>query len=353
MRNKYLLVTTMIAASSITLLLMPMLALGRPSNKIAVEQVSKREPVARVGDILAITVSVPDVEEVERAYSKWLHYVTTSRGKISRELATVWDTPRMEGRPYVIMQPANNAKIYLRFVQLDAVKNYVPMRTIGWNAIEILVKDPVALSKVLAQRDSPFKIIGPPRPIGPNSLVHAMQVVGPADEVLYLTNPGQTFLDESGDQMRTFVDRPFIVILGGTRIDVMLKFYELDLGLTVRGSPMKGRITVLNKAFGLDVNSTHRIGMARASSRYSIEVDEYPRTASPRYVRRGELPTAIAMVGFETASLDAFKLPFLATPRAIEGPPYDGRRVGVIRGATGELIELIESKRLPTNPVDS
>jgi hypothetical protein len=51
------------------------------------------------------------------------------------------------------------------------------------------------------------------------------------------------------------------------------------------------------------------------------------------------------MVGFEIDSLDGLKAPLLAPARAIAGAPYDGRRVAVVRGATDELIELIEAKK--------
>jgi hypothetical protein len=251
----------------------------------------------------------------------------------------------MEGREYILMQPASRANIYLRLVQVDAAPDYVPMKTIGWNAIEILVQDPVELGKTLAKKGSPFQIIGPPRPIAPNSPVHAMQVTGPAHEVLYLTNPGEAYLRASGGQgIATFVDRPFIMILGGRHIDEMLKFYHLKFGLKVSEMPSKGRITVLNKAFGLDINTTHPMGMARVSQQYSIEIDGYPEQATERPTKDGELPPAIAMVSFEVKSLDNLGVPLLAPAVRIASAPYNGRRVGVVRGVTGELIELIQSK---------
>ena len=111
------------------------------------------------------------------------------------------------------------------------------------------------------------------------------------------------------------------------------------------GGTSMARMTVLNKANGLDIETTHPISSARIPGGVSIEIDGYPATATPRPTRKGELPPAIAMVGFEIDSLDHLKVPFLAKPRAIAGKPYSGRRVAVVRGGAGELIELIETPK--------
>jgi hypothetical protein len=43
-------------------------------------------------------------------------------------------------------------------------------------------------------------------------------------------------------------------------------------------------------------------------------------------------------------SLDAVKVPLLARAHAIASQPYAGRRVGMVRGPAGELIELVETQ---------
>ncbi|MGH9434443.1 MAG: hypothetical protein ACRD06_00420 [Terriglobia bacterium] len=245
----------------------------------------------------------------------------------------------MAHRQYVIMQPASGAKIYLRFVQVDPIPGYVPMRSTGWNAIESLVQDPDGLARRLSMAGSPFKIEGRPRPLGPGSPIRAMQVVGPAKEILYFTHlpngPGE------GPRAKTYVDRPFVIILGGTNLDAMRQFYH-DLGAQTEDRTMQARITVLNRAFGFDLNARHPITMARISPQYSIEMDGYPASAVERPSRPGELPPAIAMVSFEVNSLDNLKFPAVAPPKRILSFPYQGRRVAVLKGATGELVELVE-----------
>src|SRR5689334_14749032 len=115
--------------------------------------------------ILIITLGVPDVGAMESAYSQWLGYTVEAHAKVDKDLASVWAAPAMTGRPYVLMQPESKGKIYLRFVQVDAAAGYVPMKTFGWNAIEIMVKDPDELAQRLAKPGSPFEIIGQPRPL--------------------------------------------------------------------------------------------------------------------------------------------------------------------------------------------
>jgi catechol 2,3-dioxygenase-like lactoylglutathione lyase family enzyme len=293
--------------------------------------------------ILIITLGVPDVSVTEQAYTQWLSYEVAERGAVGRDLAGAWNAPRMAGHKYSLLKPQSKANIYLRFVQVNAVDGYVPMKTFGWNAIEMLVQDPDLLAEKLGQPGSPFQIVGVPRSLGPNSPIRAMQVVGPAKEVLYLTRipPGSS---NGMGSATTPVDRPFIMIVGGPDLEQMRSFYAQKLGLNVSGSAT-ARMTVLNKAHGLDIETTHPLSMARVSPQYSLEIDGYPPSATARPVRRGELPPAVAMVGFEVDSLDHADLPLLARPRIIKASPYLGRRIAVTRGAGGELIELIEAAR--------
>jgi catechol 2,3-dioxygenase-like lactoylglutathione lyase family enzyme len=293
--------------------------------------------------ILIITFGVPDVTVMEHAYTQWLSYEVTERGQVDRELAGAWSAPRMAGRKYSLLRPQSKANVYLRFVQVNAADGYVPMKTFGWNAVEVLVQDPDQLAEKLGQPGSPFQIVGVPRSLGPNSPIRAMQVVGPAKEVLYLTRiPPNSGTGLGG--ATTPVDRPFIMIVGGPDLEQMRSFYAQKLGLSVGGSSA-ARMTVLNKAHGLDIETTHPLSMARVSPEYSIEIDGYPPSATPRPVRRGELPPAVAMVSFEVDSLDRADLPLLARPRMIKASPYLGRRVAVTRGAGGELFELIEAAK--------
>jgi hypothetical protein len=290
--------------------------------------------------ILIVTVGTPDVQATQKAYSQWLDYTVESRGEVSEELAAVWNAPKMAGRDFVLMQPRSKEEIYLRFVQVDALDGYVPMKTFGWNAIELLVQDPDDLAAKFAKPDSPFKIVGPPRTLGPNSPIRAMQVIGPGNETLYLSRVPPDF---RGGPAKTPVDRPFILIVGGPKQQAIRDFYQNVLGID-SSDPVMARMTVLNTAHGLDVETTHPLSVARLSSKYGVEIDGYPPSAIERKVRPGEIPAAIAMASVVVKSIDELKAPLLAPARKIGAKPYAGRRAAVVRGGAGELIEFIEEE---------
>ena len=84
--------------------------------------------------IIIVTLSVLNLGPVENAWREHLGYETRERGVIGQELARIWATPAAIGRNYLIMQPASQAEVYLRFVEGPEVDGYAPLKTHGWNA---------------------------------------------------------------------------------------------------------------------------------------------------------------------------------------------------------------------------
>ena len=291
--------------------------------------------------ILLVTLSAPNLKAVEGAYRDYLGYKVTARGKVPRELASAWGAPASAGHNYILMQPESGEEVYLRFIESEATEGYAPLRTFGWNCTEILVKDPDSLARKLA--NSPFKIIGPPRNLSSNEDIRAMQVTGPANEVLYLTRitPGKSAFDLGS--AKTDVDRVFIVVLGGRDMEAMRNFYTNEMKLPVT-APSGTRISVLSKAHGMDPERLHQLAVARLPRQFLIEIDEYPQSATLRPKRDGYLPPGLSIVSFAVDSIDAFKLDLIQPPVVIKESPYNGRRVAVTAGAAGELIELVETK---------
>jgi len=296
-------------------------------------------PAALLQRIKMVTVSAPDLAAAETLYTKWLGHTVAERGKISAALAASWGAPKMAGRRFVSFRPESGVDVYIRAVQSDAVAEYEQRRTTGWNAIEIIVDDVHALAEKLKQ--SPYEILGGPRPLGGGGLasIHAMQIVGPSKEVLYLTC-------ETGDRQKSnlpipksFVDRPFIMILAGTDYAAMEKFYMGRLGLVAGGkypSPVKGGVW---NGFPVPEDFVFTLGVVRfAEKGNSIELDGYPASVPQRPQRAGHLPPGIAMSSFSVRSLDALDLPYIKPPAA----HYGKTRAATFVGPAGELVELIE-----------
>jgi catechol 2,3-dioxygenase-like lactoylglutathione lyase family enzyme len=291
--------------------------------------------------IIAVTMTVPDLAPVERAYADYLGYRVVGRGRLAAGLAESWGTPALAGRDFLLMQPESGAPAYLRLIRQDAVEGFAAMRTHGWNSNEILVEDTHAVHERL--KDSPFRIVGEPKGLSMNPEIIAMQALGPADELVYLTRiPAGKSLFNLGSA-QSFVDRTFIVVLGGPDMEAMRRFYADRLAMPVTAA-MDSKISVLAKAWDLPVGHDFRLAIVQFPENFLIELDEYPSAATPRPQRPGELPPGMSMVSFSVKSLDALELEFLAQPRRIEAAPYDGRRTALMRGAAGEYIELIEER---------
>jgi catechol 2,3-dioxygenase-like lactoylglutathione lyase family enzyme len=289
--------------------------------------------------IIAVTMTAPDLAAVERAYGEFLGYRVVERGAVSAELASAWNAPAVAGREFLLMQPESGEPVYLRVVQQEAIAGFEAMKTWGWNSNEILVQDTYAIRERL--EGSPFRIVGEPRGLSMNPEIIAMQAIGPAEELIYLTRipEGKSLFNLGSAQ--SFVDRTFIVVLGGPDMQAMRSFYGEKLGMPTT-DPAPSTISVLAKAWGLPPDHSFPLGLVRFERDFLIELDEYPVGATARPQRQGELPPGMAMVTFGVKDLDALDVEFLSAPRRIEHPPYSGGRATLIRGAAGELIELVE-----------
>jgi hypothetical protein len=223
---------------------------------------------------------------MENAYTQALHFSVVERGAVSSSLASVWAAPKMRGHAYTLMRSPGGQNLYLRFVQLDETPNYRPMTTFGWNAMAIAVADPeTAAAKIGAVRLEESK--GLPS--------DAIKVIGPAHEVWVLTHA------------------------------------ESDPAASIRlflGSP--------------DLPMTQRYFRERLRTN-AIPVEAFQMKAKRRPQRKDELAPAVAVVSFETPSLESVRGLLIAPPKRIKGVPYNGRRVGALRGTALEIIEVVET----------
>ena len=291
--------------------------------------------------ILIVTVMAANLLQVEQAYEDELDYRVIGRGAISADLATGWGAGLLTGRRYVILQPSSNEPVYLRFIEDISGEPLTPMKTEGWNAVEILVKDPDALAQAL-DRSKHFRVVGQPRFLTEKQNIKAMQAIGPANELIYFTNISHP--EKSGFGLRparSYVDRVFIMVVGARDHSALSDFYRSALGLPVT-DPMPYRIGVLSSAYNLPPDTRHDLSVVQLSQRFLIELDRYPDAASVRYTAPGSLPPGIAMVTFEVEKLQAH-LPYVAGTGRQASFPYLGRRAGVITGPAGEYIELVEA----------
>jgi catechol 2,3-dioxygenase-like lactoylglutathione lyase family enzyme len=211
-----------------------LLATGLAATSLQAQTVATvAAPQPQLLRIRMATFSAADLDAVERDYGRWLGYKVRERGVVSPELAGSWGAPRAAGRAYLLMSSDAAPDVYIRAVQASPAAlalPYRPLTTYGWNGIELIVDDPDGLHAKL--KDSPFRVIGEPAPLGAYPSIRAFQVVGPSGEVLYLTA-------ETGDRSRSLLPLPngevgriFIMVVAGPDIEALLDFYTTPFGLT-------------------------------------------------------------------------------------------------------------------------
>ncbi len=290
--------------------------------------------------IVMVTMLVTNLNAVEEAYDSYLGYQVVEEGQIDRSLGSVWGARGMNKHPYVIMQPKSGAEVYLRFIEDKSMTNYRPMGTHGWNSTEILVEDPDALAVQLS--NSSFNIIGQPYDLYPTpDAPRAMQVLGPSNEIIYLTRiiPGGSGFNLGSAQ--SYVDRVFIMVVGGPSMKALQDFYSQKLNMPVTEAS-DWTIGVISRLNNLPEDTVYPLALVSFEQDFLIELDEYPSVVVPRKRAVNHLPSSTSVVSFLVDSLDNFDIKWRRPPQSIQNFPYNGRKVGVTIGPAGEWIELIE-----------
>jgi catechol 2,3-dioxygenase-like lactoylglutathione lyase family enzyme len=293
-----------------------------------------------IGPITAVTIAAPELQRMIDTYQLYLGYELVEHGRVTPAQAGLWGRPALVGRRYGLMLPEGEGRTFMRFVESRPEPGYVPFRHYGWNAAELMVQDTDAVGERLAR--SPFKVIGPPANLSFTDKIRAMQVLGPASESLYLTAFKEKMAEFDVPEARHFVDRVFIVILGGQSIADMNSFYTRHFGAP-RADVLPAVISVMSNAFGIPADSKHDLAAVGLSGQSYIEIDAMPTAATPRPGSPDELPPGISMISFAVEALPTAGLPYLSEPAVIAQAPYYGKRAAVCVGAAGELVELIEA----------
>lgn len=293
--------------------------------------------------IIMVTILVTNLSETEAAYTEYLNYQVVDRGVVSQLLADNWQTPSLHQQPFSLMQPASDKNVYLRFVQDPYERTANPMRRTGWNATEILVEDPDALAQQFRDAsDSPFTIIGEPDFLTDKQNVKAMQVLGPSGELVYLTNiidPAKSAFDLG--RATAPVDRVFIMVLGTHDMASTLDWYQANLTQPALG-PFDYKISVLSNTWGLPSETLYGLSLMQLPGQFMLEIDEYPPAAKTPQAFEQQPPPGILMVSFFTDELDNIKALPIDPANVIPTLPYGSRESMVVRGNSGELLELIE-----------
>lgn len=285
----------------------------------------------------AATVSVANPAATAARYERWLDYRVVEEGRIPEQLAHSWGAPGAAGRAYVVMAPASGANVYLRFVACDPVPEFRPLRTFGWAALELCVVDVLKVNDRL--RDSPFEIIGPPREIEGLSAIFPMQVRGPDDEVVFLTQIRNDLPMYDLPRAKSLVDHLFIVVMGCANMTRTGEWFQQQLRLSP-GREMEIVYSVLAQAFGSPPEELHRINTLTHERNVFLEIDQYPHAATPRPQIDGQLVPGIASVTLQHPQFAALEGQITAAARHA-GVLYGGNPSMCLRTPEGALVEVV------------
>jgi len=292
-----------------------------------------------IGPISCVTIAAPELQHMIDSYRLFLGYQLVDHGRVSDAQASLWGLPSLTGRRYALMLPEGDGQTFLRFIESKPSPDYLPFKHMGWNAAELMVQDTDRAVARLA--GSPFRIIGPPANLSISDKIRAAQALGPSGEALYLTSFSEKLPQFDTPDAKHFIDRVFIVILGGPSVQTVNAFYKKHFGVA-DAAVVPCVISVLSNAHGMPSDTRHDLAALPLQGQSYIEVDRMPEGTASREAREGELPPAIAIVSFGVTELPR-SVEWIAPPRALPQAPYHGRKAGLCRGAAGELIEVIET----------
>ena len=290
---------------------------------------------SRLKRIKMTTLGAPDLAKVEACYGDWLDYGVVERGQVSPALAASWGASASAGRRYAVLGPASGEDVYLRAVEIDPVPAFKTLTSWGWAAVEITVANVDKVMKRL--ENSPFHVLGLPRALTSASQIRAMQVRGPAGEVVYLTGNIGDRAKSNHPEPKTLIDRIFIMVLAGPDLPALKKFYLETFFLGDQGDaafPVK----VLSEAQGLPADHKFQLSVLVTSERGNkLELDSYPPPCGVRPGPLDQLPPGVAMTTFEADSFEGLNVDFIAPP----APLYDGYLAATFIGPAGERTELV------------
>lgn len=294
--------------------------------------------------IRAATLTVADLNRSQSLYCDWLDYDCVESGIVGEHLAQSWGAPKTEGQKYSVLQPASKANVYIRLIEQPPVPNYQALRTYGWAAIEICNQDTVAVNERIQK--SPFDIIGPPKELDGMPAIFPMQVKGPDQEIVYLTEIRDDLEEYDLPRANSFIDKLFILVMACRDIRTTGQWLTKHL-LIDKGQDIEIIYTMINQAFGLPMNTKHPINTLKHERDVFLEIDTYPEQAIDRPQHNGMLPPCAAIGSFIHPQFDKLmeiNEPFwLTPPQQYNGTIYKGKRAATLRSPDGTLIEIIEA----------
>ncbi len=293
----------------------------------------------------AATLSVADIDRSIDLYCQWLDYSVEESGTVDENLAASWGTPGSAGARCAVLRPSSGHDIFIRLVENRAHPDFKALTTYGWSAIEICVQDVLAANERMLE--SPFEIIGPPREIDGLPAIYPMQVKGPDEEIVYLTQIRDDLPEFDLPRAESLIDRLFILVMACSDMKASLAWMAEHLDIAIGRDEMEIVYTMLAKAFGLPEEDPHVISTMVHGKDVFLELDQMPPIATTRPGYDGMLPQGVAIGTFwvpDFGAIDARnRNDWITGPTVHASCVYGGKRSGTLRAPDGTLVEVVEA----------
>jgi len=291
----------------------------------------------------AATLSVADLDRSVGLYCDWLDYGVEERGELSADIAASWGAPSAAGRRFAVLRPSSGHDIFIRLVENRIHPDFVALRTYGWAAIEICVQDVLKANERILK--SPFEVIGPPKEIEGLPAIYPMQMKGPDQEIVYLTQIRDDLPAFDLPRAETLIDRLFILVMACSDMKASLDWMSEHIQIDIGRDEMEIVYTMLANAFDLPHEQLHVISTMVHEKDVFLELDQMPPQATSRPHYDGELPQGVAIGTFwhpHFDKIDAYCKDLWITPPMVhDSAVYGGKRSGTLRAPDGTLVEIV------------
>jgi hypothetical protein len=262
---------------------------------------------ATAGPIAHATLIVDDATALASAYAG-LGLSAHAGGTVDRATAAAWRQPTLAGRAVTWLTPAGGTQPLLRLIEVPGTPPRPTRFSHGWLALEVLVRDVDALAPQVAAAG--FEIVGPPADLDVSPAIRAMQAIGPAGEMLYLTqvkSPVPPFEIPLSAALPAGVDIGplFIAVLSTPSREAVIAACEpLAPRQALR---FDTKITVLNRALGHEIGKRWPVATLQWADFSLFEIDEVidpavvPAAPAATATSPPALPPGLAWITLRTA----------------------------------------------------
>jgi len=290
----------------------------------------------QLGPIIGATLLHHDIEHVIHCYQNSLGYTLVDEDTVSQSLVQLWNAPKLLGNKIAVLASANGQG-WLRVVEDPNALPAQPLKTHGWMALETNVTNVDAISHKINTHE--FTVIGKPAYLQVSDAIKAMQVVGPAGEVSYLTQVDKNVPPFELPMTTHETAGLFIPVLCTQDRDKSLAFYE-QLNNADTGLSFKTKITVLNNAWQQDIEHQYDVATLQLDGKCLFEIDQVP-DAAPIINNDQSLPSGIALITCKVKNIHVLAQQLGVNVHTVENRYYNHSSVLILKGPDGELIELV------------